>query len=240
MTAFLDQTILNTTRLTRADLAQIIYPSSDGEPLAESYLHLYAIIVTLTVLQQYLQGQQAMVLADQFLYYAEGFPRLRVAPDVMVILGVEPGPRDNYKIWQERQVPAVIFEMTSPKTRNEDTGTQKSLYENLGVQEYWLFDPKGEWLEPRLKGYTLVEEVYQPITDGVSQVLQLRLETEDSLIRFYRLDNGAALLTPDEIAQTLSQERDARAQELRQKEQAEAELAKLKAQLRELGVEPNL
>jgi Uma2 family endonuclease len=240
MTAFLNQTILNKTRLSKTDLAQIIYPSSDGEPLAESYLHLYAIIVTLTVLQQYLQGQQAMVLADQFLYYAEGFPRLRVAPDVMVILGVEPGPRDNYKIWQERQVPAVIFEITSPKTRNEDTVNKKKLYENLGVQEYWLFDPKGEWLEPRLQGYTLVEEVYQPITDGVSQVLQLRLETEDALIRFYRLDTGAALLTPDEIAQALIQERDARAQERIQKEQAEVELAKLKAQLRDLGVEPNL
>lgn len=233
MTAFLDQTLLNTTRPNKPDLAQIIYPSSDGEPLAESYLHLYAIIVTLTVLQQYLRGQQAMVLADQFLYYAEGFPRLRVAPDVMVILGVEPGPRDNYKIWQEQQVPAVIFEMTSPKTRNEDTGNKKSLYENLGVQEYWLFDPKGEWLEPRLQGYTLVEEVYQPITDGVSQVLQLRLETEDSLIRFYRLDTGAALLTPDEIAQALTQEKQTRAE-------AEAELVKLKAQLRDLGVEPNL
>jgi hypothetical protein len=127
----------------------------------------------------------------------------------------------------------VIFEMTSPKTRNEDTGNKKNLYENLGVQEYWLFDPKGEWLEPRLQGYTLVEEVYQPITNGVSQVLQLRLETEDSLIRFYRLDTGAALLTPDEIAQALIQEKQTRAE-------AEAELAKLKAQLRDLGVEPNL
>jgi Uma2 family endonuclease len=235
MTTFLDNTTLNPTRLNNADLAQISYPSSDGEPLAESYWHLYAIIVTLTVLQQYLQGQQAMVLADQFSYYAEGFPRLRVAPDVMVILGVEPGPRDNYKIWQEQQVPAVIFEMTSPKTRNEDTGSKKSLYENLGVQEYWLFDPKGEWLVPHLQGYRLAEEVYQPITDGVSQVLQLRLETEDSLIRFYRLDTGAALLTPDEIAQALAQEKQARAQE---REQTEAELAKLKAQLRDLGVEP--
>jgi Domain of unknown function (DUF5615) len=38
-----------------------------------------------------------------------GFPRLRVAPDVMVIFNVQPGGRDNYKTWEEGQVPAVIY-----------------------------------------------------------------------------------------------------------------------------------
>ncbi|QOV24519.1 Uma2 family endonuclease, partial [Anabaenopsis elenkinii CCIBt3563] len=61
---------------------QIEYPSSDGEPLAETYIHLYAILTTLEVIKQYLAGQQATVLADQFLYYVQGFPKLRVAPDV--------------------------------------------------------------------------------------------------------------------------------------------------------------
>jgi len=75
---------------------EIFYPSSDGKPLAESYVHLYAIHVTLEVLKQYLQGRQATVLADQFLYYSQGYPRLRVAPDVMVIFDVAPGGRDNF------------------------------------------------------------------------------------------------------------------------------------------------
>jgi hypothetical protein len=47
-----------------------VYPCSDGKPLAETYIHLYAIIVTLEVLKQYLKGRRATVLADQFLYYA--------------------------------------------------------------------------------------------------------------------------------------------------------------------------
>lgn len=97
---------------------EIIYPSSDCEPLAETYAHLYAILVTLEILKQYLQGQQATVLADQFLYYAQGFPRLRVAPDVMVIFNVAPGVRDNYKIWEEKQEHPVIFEITSEGTKD--------------------------------------------------------------------------------------------------------------------------
>jgi Uncharacterized protein conserved in cyanobacteria len=143
-----------TTTAARPDI-DIFYPSSDGKPVAETYLHLYALLVTLEVLTQYLQGRRATVLANQFLYYAEGFPKLRVAPDVMVIFEVEPGGRDNYKIWEEKQVPAVIFEMTSKSTKNEDLTEKKTLYERLGVQEYWLFDPKGEWIKSKLRGYRL-------------------------------------------------------------------------------------
>jgi Uma2 family endonuclease len=143
----------------------IFYPSSDGEPVAETYDHLYAILITLEVLTQYLQGQRATVLANQYLYYSQGWPNLRIAPDVMAIFDVEPGGRDNYKIWEESQVPKVIFEMTSPGTRQQDLGFKKDLYAQLGVQEYWLFDPKGEWIPEKLIGYQLQGDQYIPITD---------------------------------------------------------------------------
>jgi Uma2 family endonuclease len=227
-----------TTFLTKIDANAIVYPSSDGEPVAETYVHLYALLVTLEVLTQYLQGQQATVLANQFLYYAKGFPKLRVAPDVMVILGVEPGGRDNYKIWEEQQVPAVVFEITSKGTRREDLGAKKTLYENLGVQEYWLFDPKGEWLPQQLQGYRLQEQRYRAITDGISQPLQLRLESEGELIGFYHLDTNEKLLIPRELAAALAEEKQAKEQERLAREQAEAEIVKLKAKLRDAGIDP--
>jgi Uma2 family endonuclease len=121
-----------TTFFPAADSA-VFYPSSDGEPLAETYDHLNAIIAILEVLRAYLSGQQATVLADQFLYYAQGYPRLRIAPDVMVIFNVEPGGRDNYKIWEEGEVPQVVFEVTSPSTRIQDESHKKTLYEQIGV-----------------------------------------------------------------------------------------------------------
>jgi Uma2 family endonuclease len=152
--------------------SDIFYPCSDEEPLAESYDHLYVIMTTLAMLLAHLKGQQATVLADQFLYYAQGFPRLRVAPDVMVIFDVEPGGRDNYKIWEEGRVPSVIFEMTSPGTRNKDDVEKKHLYESLGVTEYWQFDPRGEWIPEQLRGYRLQgdeEAIYVSIADNTSQ-----------------------------------------------------------------------
>lgn len=188
---------------------EIFYPSSDGEPLAESYDHLYVIMTTLAMLLAHLKGQQATVLADQFLYYAQGFPRLRVAPDVMVIFGVEPGGRDNYKVWEEGQVPSVIFEMTSPGTRSRDDVEKKDLYQGLGVTEYWQFDPRGEWIPEQLRGFRLQgdeEPVYVPIHNNRSEVLQLQLVVEDKIIAFYRLDNGVRLLPLEELNIALEQQ----------------------------------
>ena len=235
-------------------LPQIDYPSRDGRPVAESYLHMYAMFLTLEVLRQYLEGKQATVLSNQFLYYSEGIPTARVAPDVMVIFGVEPGGRDNYKIWVEGQVPSVVFEITSPSTRNQDQGIKKVLYEQLGVSEYWLFDPKGEWIDEKLLGYRLTptlapedlpQAIYAPILDSTSTVLGLRLSVEESLIAFYRLDNGQKLLIPSEL---ISRLRDAE-QRIEQAEQAagQAEQAAtqerrraeaLASRLRELGFDP--
>ena len=196
-----------TAVVTTLKKSEIIYPSADGEPVAETYDHLYAILTTLSVLKQYLADRRATVLANQFFYYAQGFPKLRVAPDVMVIFDVEPGGRDNYKIWEEGQVPKVIFEITSPGTKSEDIINKKDLYEGIELQEYWLFDPRGEWITEQLRGYRLGENGYELIRDNRSEVLQLRLEIEGKLIGFYREDNGQKLLIPDELVSALKAER---------------------------------
>ena len=85
-----------TSVLPTARSTKIVYPSSDGEPLAETSVYVDAIIDAVVILRQLL-ANRAIVLADQFLYYAQGFPKLRVAPDIMVIFDVPPGARDNYK-----------------------------------------------------------------------------------------------------------------------------------------------
>ena len=219
--------------------SEIFYPTADGEPVAETYDHLYVLLATLEVLKQYLADTQATVLANQFLYYAQGYPKLRVAPDVMVIFNVTPGGRDNYKIWEEGQVPSVIFEMTSSGTKDQDQIFKKTLYEQLGVKEYWLFDPKSEWQEEQLRGYRLRGEIYESISDNRSEPLKLRLQAEGRLINFYREDTGEKLLIPGELAQALRQEVIARQQAEEQAEQAQAEVEKLKAKLKSLGIDPD-
>ncbi|MGA1283770.1 MAG: Uma2 family endonuclease [Prochlorothrix sp.] len=214
---------------TKPQAPPVFYPSTDGEPLAETFVHLYAILTVLEVLKQYLSGQQATVLSNQFLYYIPGNPRARVAPDVMVIFNVEPGGRDHYKIWEEGAAPSVVFEMTSSSTQATDIGFKKQLYAQLGVQEYWLFDPKQEWQGQSLQGYTLVGEAYQAIPNFQSEVLGLRLAVADQLIHFYRLDTGAKLLAPAELKESLAETQE----QLEVEQQKRAELETLLAQYRD-------
>jgi Uma2 family endonuclease len=221
---------------------EIFYPSEDGQPLAETYAHLMAIFAILSVLKQYVGAESAQfsrsidrpgtVLSDQFLYYAEGYADLRVAPDVMVIFNVAGGGRDNYKIWEEGEVPSVIFEVTSKGTKSEDESFKHLLYEQIGVQEYWQFDPKGEWIPEQLRGYWLDEDRYRLIEDNRSAALKLRLQVEGPLLSFYREDNGEKLLTSEELAEMNEVLTEA-------KQAAETEADRLREKLRSLGVDPD-
>jgi hypothetical protein len=117
--------------------------------------------------------------------------------------------------------------MTSEGTQEQDQSFKKTLYEQLEVQEYWLFDPKGDWIPEKLRGYRLQDQGYVPITDHISQPLKLRLAVEASLISFYRLDTDEKLLIPDELAQALQREQQ-RVAEL------ESELARYREQFGDL------
>ncbi len=204
--------------------SKIYYPSGDGEPEAETFDHLYVILITIEVLRLYLQDIQACVLGNQFLYYEEGNSGKRCAPDVMVSFRVKPGSRDNYKIWEEGAIPSVVFEMTSRGTREKDNIEKRNLYTQIGIEEYWQFDPKGEWISEQLRGLRLVDGQYIPILNSVSTVLGLRLEVTGALISFYRSDNGEKLLIPFELQEK------ARQLEI-QLTQSEAKVESLQAQL---------
>jgi Uma2 family endonuclease len=213
---------------------EIFYPSSDGKSLAESYDHSYAIVTTLEMLLAHLKGQQVTVLADRFLYYVQEFPRLRVTPDVMVVFGVELSGRDSYKIWEEGHVPSVIFEITSLETRSKDDDEKKDIYQSLGVTEYWQFDPLGEWIPEKLRGFRLQgdeEPVYVLIKNDYSEVLQLQLVVKDKIIAFYQLDNGVGLLPLEELRLALEKQIEQTAAETQRADREAQRARDLEAQI---------
>jgi len=101
----------------------------------------------------------------------------------------------------------------------------------MGVQEYWLFDPKGEWITEQLRGYQLIGEEYVLNSERVSHQLGLRLEVMGALLNFYRLSDGEKLRSLPEMTQQAELER-------QRAEQAEQRAEYLAQRLRELGLEP--
>src|SRR5947209_5867888 len=209
---------------------QVDYPETDGKPMAETDVHIDALIYLREALRDYFRdAPQVYVAGNMLLYYEEGNPAACVAPDVFVVQGVAKRERRTYKLWEEGQPPAVVFEITSRGSRLEDLGTKRVVYAMLGVREYFLYDPLGEYLRPPLQGYRLQEGEYQRLLPGgegelVSQVLGVELRVEAGRLRVI---DPARLLTPAE-AQA------ARRAEAAARRAAEAELERLRAELARL------
>jgi Uma2 family endonuclease len=104
------------------------------------------------------QERAPYVAVQTPLYYDEHHPMLTKQPDLMVIKGVKQQERARYALWEEGQVPAVVFEITSGETWMEDLVNKSALYMQLGVKEYFIFDPYGEFLRNYVQGLRLVEK----------------------------------------------------------------------------------
>jgi Uma2 family endonuclease len=189
---------------------EIHYPESDGRPMGETQIHAQVLEdLRFALVRRYADVPDVYVWGNLFLYYREGDARACVAPDVFLVRGVgkrKENPRRTYKMWEEDgRVPSLVIELTSESTRDEDMG-KKKLYERLGVEELFLFDPWGEYLRPRLQGYRLEGGRYQPLplkTDGPleSRTTGLVLKPEGYLLRLRDKETGEILLRPEEEAE---------------------------------------
>lgn len=217
--------------------APVDYPCSDGKPLAESDFQLEPVVYAITALRTHFRHRERIhVAGDMFLYFKEGDPRAVVAPDVFVVVGAAKHKRLSYKLWEEPKAPDFVLEITSRSTRAEDQGRKREVYASLGVGEYWLFDPTGDWLAPRLQGFRLHAGAYRalrsvaPVNGGLSlhsEALGLEVRHHaDGRLRFHDPASGEDLPAHEEMRERVEQEIAARrAAEARLGEEAAAHRA---------------
>lgn len=234
----------------------VTYPSSDGKPMAETDWHLHWMFRLIHLLRRRYVGTQTYVSGNLLLYYVEGNPKKRVAPDVFVVKGVEPHDRRVYKLWEEGAAPNVVIEVSSKSTTQEDLWEKPRVYDRMGVREYFLFDPLAEYLEPALAGFRRLDSddpdaglVRMELDDQQTLVseelgLLLRLEGRDLVLidrqSGERLKTSEECETEERMARERADDRAAAADdraaaaeltlqhERQQRMQLEAELAKLR------------
>jgi Uma2 family endonuclease len=153
----------NATQLATSAKAAIDYPETDGKPMAESDLHREVMFALIHLLQRFFAGRQVYVSGNLLIYFEEGNPYKSVAPDCFVAFDIAPKRRRTYKVWEEGKVPEVVFEVSSKKTQREDLGKKMRLYAELGVREYFIYDPTGDYLDPALAAFELVGGGYVPM-----------------------------------------------------------------------------
>ena len=193
---------------------KVHYPESNGLPIAETRFQYDSLTYATGALDIYFQDRPDVAVEGfRLLYYVEGDPRSRVAPDVFVVIGAPKRRRRTYQLWEEPKGPDFVLEVTSWSTRRRDQGFKRDLYARLGVGEYWLFDPTGDWLDPRLQGNRLADgtRTCRSRRFGIeggervlrSAVLGLDVYVDGEEIRFRNPATGRKLLTLEETERAL-------------------------------------
>ena len=222
----------------RPVLAPSDYPESDGKPMAETPIHWLATVDATYPLRLFYQDRgDVYVGSDMFMYYVEDDLKHSVVPDVWVAFGVPKLPeRRTWLTWLEGKGPDFVLEITSKSTKREDEVRKKKLYEELGVKEYWQFDPTGDYLDPILKGRELgTHGKYRDLVleerGGVlrhASLLGLEVCLEDGRLFYFDPVGNVRLLTYPEKDSALQSEKAARLRE--QEARRKAEAARLKAE----------
>ena len=130
---------------------ELVYPDSDGQPMADNTKQFQWITVIKTNLDWLFRDEEIVFVAGDLLWYPiEGNPKYRVAPDVMVVFGRPKGDRGSYKQWLEDDLaPQVVFEILSPGNTEGEMERKLQIYARCGVEEYYIYDPD----RSILKGY---------------------------------------------------------------------------------------
>ncbi|WP_413163983.1 Uma2 family endonuclease [Capilliphycus salinus ALCB114379] len=218
--------------------SQIIYPESDGQPMADNTLQFRWIVKikeNLDIL--FAEVEDVFVAGDLLWYPVEGSNNISQAPDIMVVFGRQKGERGSYLQWLEDNIsPQVVFEILSPSNTQKEMAKKFEFYRKYGVEEYYLFDPRKiefcGWM--RSEGELTVIDA---IENWVSPRLNIRFELTAETLEIYYPD-GKRFLTPVELAKR-AEEAEKRAEEERQRaELAEARIKILEERLREAGIDP--
>ena len=140
------------------------YPDSDGHFLPDNSLQANAIVnIRVALGRHFLHAERVVIEGDLFIYYIEGDPDSKIAPDVFVVLDHEVKDRPSYMVWKEGRVPDFALEVISPSSDIRNAEYKRDLYEQLGFGEYFLFQPDPDRPAPRLVGHRLTGGRYESV-----------------------------------------------------------------------------
>ncbi|MXY57737.1 MAG: Uma2 family endonuclease [Gammaproteobacteria bacterium] len=219
-------------------------PSSDDEPMADSDTQLWPLTYSIhAIAARFADREDVYVSGDLFVHYVArreaGMPvHGQIAPDVLVVFGVEDRVRDSYVVWREGKPPDFVMEISSNRSWRRDRIEKRTIYEAMGVKEYFIYDPREKFRPPRLIGLRLQQSRYreipfEPMPNGKrglrSTTLGLYARVDGGgRLRWFDPTGGGYLRTYEQL------DRERRDAEQRQRA-AEAELARLREELRQGG-----
>ncbi len=179
----------------------LLYPSGDGKPMADNTEQYKWIVIIKENLEMLFANDNDVFIAGDLLWYPVRSKEVSpTAPDVMVVFGRPKGKRSSYRQWRENNIPPqVVFEILSPSNNDEEMKRKLELYEQYGVDEYYIYDPQSQKTEAWMRGDEKLEQIEQ-VNGWLSPRLGIKFDTSQSELVIYRPD-GERFLTPVELRQ---------------------------------------
>jgi len=241
--------------------AEIIYPESDGQPMADNTIQFrWITVIYYNLAWLFAENDRVFIAGDLLWYPVQGNNQLSQAPDVMVVFGVEKGDRGSYQQWKENNIaPQVVFEILSPSNTFNEMGRKLLFYQRYGVEEYYLYDPQKNSLTGWVRSQEWLDEI-SSINGWVSPRLGIRFELSSDTFQLYRpdgqpfadyiqiqqqLETVSAQLEQERqaketVSAQLEQERQAKETVSAQLEQERERAKRLEQLLREAGIDPDI
>ena len=199
------------------DHARLDFDPFELEPLPESMEQNPVIVEVIYTLVARFAGfdwrGRVFIDHNSDICYDRRNLNVRIRPDVFLAFDVAEGldihARSLYLPWEAGKPPDWVLEVGSESTGRVDTGRKRLIYAEIGVREYWRFDPSGgEHHGAALAGDRLVDGGYEPIEttaepDGIlkgySEVLELYFCWDDGEPRFFDPATGQYLESMREV-----------------------------------------
>ncbi len=223
------------------------YPESDGQPMAENTEQYDWLVKIKENLEILFADREDVFVAGDLLWYPVPDREISgpIAPDVMVVFRRPKGRRSTYLQWEEAGIaPQVVFEVLSPANSRMEMANKLRFYDQYGVEEYYLYDPKRHHLEIYQRQHERLKRILH-LNGWISPRLGIRFGLTPDTLEIYHPD-GQPFLSSVELAR-LKKAAEARAEQEAARAEREAQRAaeeRLRAErfakrLRALGFDPN-
>jgi len=204
------------------------YPEEDEFAAPEGDYHSGPTLAARDALQTWFRakGRAAYVGRDLMVYYPG---ERRFAPDLFVVLDVDPHPRHKWVVGAEGRGLDFVMEVIVSGDRRKDLEQNVENYARLEIPEYFVFDqPRHELRGWRLREAGARYRRIVPQSGGHrSDVLDMELRQEGDKVRFFA--GSAPLLESAELAQRIQRTLEATIAAAQQRVEEEARRAQEEA-----------
>ena len=216
-----------------------------GDEIPQTQAHSTSLLRLFRFLSWYYElREDVTVTFDMKMFW--GIPGLKEpSPDIAVIPGARKiGSRESFDVVKEGVRPGLIIEVVSdlaPELRRHDYVDKVEIYQQVGIPEYLILGPPTDSTQGRLlwTGYRLGPDGHyrriEPDREGrlLSETtgLLFGVDTDGKTLLFCDARTGERLIDPHEWLRRREAAEEQLRLEVEQRKAAEAEVARLRAEL---------